>query len=366
MIKHFTKRRATLLLITSAASLIASLIVAAPISPISWTPPNDLLVSDACERAPAATVSVLAEGFPGSADGLAFDQNGQLLAAISDGSIIAVDQRTSSWTTISQGGTFLTGLTAQPDGTIYAVDERIGGLYSARSGQALSPILVAFGKQRLLWSNDVTSSPNGRVYMTTTATGRNLDDFFFEVLEHRGTGKLLEYDPHTGSAQLLRNDLNMTNGIAVTSDRRLLVAESSVYGFQIMNMAGRTLSQHYGLPGFTGNIRASDRPDVFWITLLSPRSKLIDATSQRPWMRKLLSWLPNRVRPKPQALPCLVEIALAQDGQVKLRALRLTAPFPVPSMSTAIERGGKLYFSPASVVDGSRGKLLQASLPLNW
>jgi SMP-30/Gluconolactonase/LRE-like region len=366
MTKRFVIRRAALLLTASVASFIASLIITAPVSPVSWTPPDDLLAADACKRAPTAIASVLAEGFPGSADGLAFDQNDRLLAAISDGSVIAVDQKTSRWTTISKGGTFLTGLTAQTDGTIYAVDEQVGGLYSARPGQALKPVLAAIGKERLLWSNDVASSPSGHVYMTTTATGRSLDDFFFEVLEHRGTGKLIEYDPRTGLARLMRRNLNMTNGIAVTTDNRLLVAESSVYGFQIMDMAGRTLSRHYGLPGFTGNIRASDRPGVFWITLLSPRSGLIDATSQQPWIRKLLSWLPSRVRPKPQTLPCLVEIALAQNGPVKLRALRLTGPFAVPSVSTAIERDGQLYLAPASIVAGSRGKILQAQLPPNW
>jgi sugar lactone lactonase YvrE len=366
MTRRFVKRRAALLLIASVATFIATLIITAPVSPLSWNPPDDLIAFDACKRAPTALASVLAEGIPGSADGLAFDTKGQLLAAISDGSVIAVDRATSRWTTISRGGTFLTGLTAQTNGTIYAVDEQVGGLYSARAGQALKPVLATVGKERLLWSNDVTSSPSGRVYMTTTATGRTLDDFFFEVLEHRGTGKLLEYDPQLGSARLLRSDLNMTNGIAITTDNRLLVAESSLYGFQITDLAGRTLSRHYGLPGFTGNIRASDRPGVFWITLLSPRSGLIDATSQQPWVRKLLSWLPTRVRPKPQALPCLVEIAVARDGQVKLRALRLTAPFAVPSISTAIERDSKLYLSPASIVAGSRSKILQAQLPPNW
>jgi sugar lactone lactonase YvrE len=358
--------RVVLALAATPLFLTAALVATAPISPVRWTPPNDLISSDACVRAPSANVSVLADNIPGPVDGLAFDQQDQLLVAVSTGSVIAVNQQSGRWTTVTRGGTFLTGLAAHSDGSIYAVDERRGGLLSAPLGKPLKPVLMSVGGKRLLWSNDVSVSPNGRVYMTTTATGRNLDDFFFEVLEHRGTGRLIEFAPRSGEARLLRDDLDMTNGIAVTSDDRLLVAESSVYGFQIMDMAGRTLSRHYGLPGFTGNIRASDRPGVFWITLLSPRSGLIDATSQQPWMRKLLSWLPNSVRPKPQALPCLVEIALGQNGRVKLRALRLTATFAVPSISTAIERDGKLYLSPASIVAGSRGKILQAQLPPNW
>lgn len=349
--------------IGAAASLLlagAALIGLSPIDPVAWTPPAAHLTADACTTGPVANARVLATDLPGKPDGLAFAPDGRLLAALTNGNVIAVDRTSGKWTVAASGGGFLTGLAAAPDGTIYAVDERAGALLAAPFGGRFRTVIDQVGDVRLSWTNDVTLAGDGNIYVTTTATGRSLDEFFLEVLEHRGSGLLLRYDPATGQARLVADGLRMTNGVAAIPDGGLLVAESAVYGVGRFTREGKRGRSIWGLPGFTGNVRASDRQDVYWLTLLSPRSGLIDGLAGQPWARKLLAWSPASVRPGPVALPCLVEITIKGD-RLEARALRVTGP--EASFSTAIERNGRLYLSPASIVAGSRPSLYVADIP---
>jgi strictosidine synthase len=302
---------------------------------------------------------VLAADLPGKADGLAFGPDGRLLAALANGTVVAIDRTHGRWSEIASGGGFLTGLAAGPDGHILAVDERAGALLAAPMGGRLIRLLDRVGDTRLSWTNDVTRAPDGMLYLTTTATGRSLDAFFHEVLEHRGSGLLVRHDPTTGEAHIVAEGLRMTNGIAATPDGRLMVAESAVYGVGLLDSRGNRLGGIEGLPGFTGNIRASDRPGRYWLTLLSPRSALIDGLAPYPLARRLLAWLPESVRPGPVALPCLIEISL--EGQsMAARAVRIGGA--ATSFSTAIEREGQLYLSPAGIVPGSKAQIFVASL----
>ncbi len=338
---------------------IAGLMAFSPIDPAAWEPPPPLADIGTCASAPRVTARVLARGLPGHPDGLAFDGAGRLLVAMANGEVAAVDPGTGAWTAVARGGGFLTGLAYGPGDTIHAVDERAGALREASPGGAFRGVLDSVGDVRLSWTNDVAALPDGRIAFTTTATGRSLDDFYLEVLEHRGSGLLVRHDPATGTARVLADGLVITNGVAAAPDGTLLVAESAVYGVSLFSPEGARLAQLTGLPGFTGNIRASDRAGRYWVTLLSPRSPIVDGTAAYPALRRLLAWLPAGLRPRPQPLRCLVEIA--REG-TQLTPRLLAVEGAATSFSTAIERGGRLYLSPASIAPGSAPVVYVADL----
>ena len=340
--------------------VLAGLIAFSPIDPVAWTPPPPYADEATCASAPRVTARMLAEGLPGKPDGLAFDDAGRLLVAMANGEVATVDPASGAWSLAARGGGVLTGLAHGPGSAIHAVDERAGSLLAAPPGGAFRRVLDRVGSTRLSWTNDVTALPDGSIAFTTTATGRSLDDFYHEVLEHRGSGLLVRYDPASGKARVLARGLAMTNGVAATPDGNLLVAESAIYAVSLFSPEGRRLAQLTGLPGFTGNIRASDRPGRYWVTLLSPRSPIVDGTAPYPAVRRLLAWLPAALRPQPQPLPCLVEIT----GDGRTLTPRLLAIDGAPtSFSTAIERGGRLYLSPASIAPGSTAQVYVAALP---
>ncbi|MFO6448019.1 SMP-30/gluconolactonase/LRE family protein [Erythrobacter sp. NE805] len=350
-------RRIAGLALLGPALGVAGLIAFSPIDPVAWTPPPPLPAGQTCATAPRLTARVLAKDLPGKPDGLAFDNAGRLLVAIANGEVAAVDPASGAWSIAARGGGSLTGLADGQDGTIYAVDERAGTLLAAPPGGTFRRVLDRVGSTRLSWTNDVTALPDGSIAFTTTATGRSLDDFYHEVLEHRGSGLLVRYDPASGKARVLARGLAMTNGVAAMPDGNLLVADSANYGVSLFSPEGKRLAQLTGLPGFTGNVRASDRPGRYWVTLLSPRSRVVDGTAPYPSARRLLAWLPSAVRPQPQPLPCLVEISRA--GRTLTPRLLAIDGAPT-SFSTAIERDGRLYLSPASIAPGSTAQVYVA------
>jgi sugar lactone lactonase YvrE len=351
------------------ALIIGGLIAFSPIDPVAWTPPDAQSVAPRCDdTAPDVGARVLASGLPGTPDGIIPSADGGLHAALSTGRIARIDPIDGSFSIVGEiTGARLTGLAAAPDGAIYAADEVGGAVYRFDVGPS-SPVrgqavLRAANGRALQWTNDITAAPDGAIYVTTSSQRRTLDQFFHEVLEHRGSGQLIRLDPRTNDVRVLQSSLNMTNGAAADSSGGVLVAESSSYSVRRFGFNGAPGEIVAGsLPGFPGNIRASDRPGVYWLTLLSPRSALIDQLAGVPWARRLMAWLPETIRPRPQPFHCVVRITLGPSAP-RLEAFRVTGPSDMPSFSTALEVDGKLYVSPAGLGGVERGEIYVIDSP---
>lgn len=349
--------------------VLGAMTALSPVDPVAWEAPDARQTAALCgEQAPRLAARVLAQGLPGTPDGIDIGPDGQLYAALSSGDIARIDPETGQWTIAgSAPGARLTGLAATPGGIVYAVDEGGGPLYAFDLNGPLPAkgriVLTEAGGRTLQWTNDVTDGPDGVLYLTTTSQRRRLDQFFFEVLDHRGSGQLIRFDPKTGAAKVLANALEMTNGLAATADGSLLVAQSAIYAVTAFDpQTGAQGASAGNLPGFTGNVRASDRAGVAWVTLLSPRSGLVDGLAGWPWARRLLAWAPAGLRPKPQPMNCVVALE-PKDAELTPRGFVVTAPGPLPSFSTALEHRGQLYLTPAAISGPPQGVVYVATLP---
>ena len=351
-----------------AALSVVGLAVFSPIDPISWSPPDASQSPAKCENSPILKAAVLTSKLPGTPDGLDFGEDGTLFAALSTGKIVSVDTRTGLFTQFGsvQGARF-TGLSVGSDGTVYAADEIGGSVYAfappAATTAAPTPILgqkilsVLNGKA-LQWANDVAVTPDGALFVTTSSQRRNLDQFYHEVLEHRGSGLLISLNLKDRTPKSLQPSLEMTNGVALSHNgRSVLVAESSAYRVSRFELDGANQGKvASNLPGFPGNIRRSDKFGRYWLTLLSPRNGLIDGLAGNPVARRLLAWLPQSVRPKPSPFHCLIRLTETSTG-MRAQAFRVQGPEDMPSFSTAIERDGRLYVTPAGLGGVERGEI---------
>jgi strictosidine synthase len=215
------------------ALIIGTLIVFSPVDPVAWAPPDAASAAPRCdETAPALTARVTVSGLPGTPDGFARNQEGYLYTALSNGEVARVDLSAATFTIAGKApGARLTGITAAPDGTVYAADE-IGGAvcHFAMNGTAPAmgeKVLHEADGRALRWTNDVAVAADGAPYVTTSSQRRTLDQFFFEVLDHRGSGQLIRFDPNTNDTRVLQASLNMTNGVAMAPTGGVLVAEFS-------------------------------------------------------------------------------------------------------------------------------------------
>lgn len=350
------------------ALTIGSLIAFSPVDPIAWTPPDAASATPRCdESAPELGARVFVSALPGTPDGIAHGPDGALFAALSTGRIARMDRAGDSFSIVGEApGARLTGLAVAADGAVYAADEVGGAVYRFDVTSTVpapgAAILREANGRPLQWTNDVAAAPDGAIYVTTSSQRRTLDQFYQEVLEHRGSGQLIRFDPRTSEARVLQSSLHMTNGVAVDGGGGVLVAESSAYSVRRFDLDGQEVAVIAdNLPGFPGNIRAADRPGAFWLTLLSPRNALIDRLAGAPWARRLMAWLPQGVRPKPQPFHCLVRITLS-EGAPQLTAFRVAGPADMPSLSTALEVDGTLYVTPAGLGGVARGDIYAIDL----
>jgi sugar lactone lactonase YvrE len=71
---------------------------------------------------------------------------------------------------------------------------------------------------------------DGTVYFSDASTRFGFDRWFLACLESRHTGRLLKYDPRTGKASVVLDNLAFANGVALPRDEAfVIVCESAGY-----------------------------------------------------------------------------------------------------------------------------------------
>lgn len=316
-----------------------------PIAPVAWEAPDNpgyTGVFAANERLSAMElVSIGEEVGP---EAIVRDAEGRFYLATHSGWIVRLDssgRNARRWAT-TEGRPL--GMAFDPSGTLWVADGKRGLLTVSPSGRVLVMATEAAGRP-IRYADDVDVAPDGKVYLTDASTKfywphhDALSASILEVVEHRGTGRVIEYDPSSGRTSEIAAGLVFPNGIAVTHEGdALLVNEMGNYRVLRIERSGvaRGAVQPVvtDLPGFPDNLRRG-LDGRYWIALVSPRSGIADWMSDKPMLRKVLLRLPAALRPGPQHYGHVVAfdstwriLASLQDPSGKL--LSLTSALEVP------------------------------------
>jgi sugar lactone lactonase YvrE len=202
------------------------------------------------------------------------------------------------------------------------------------------------------YADDLDVAPDGRIYFSDASTkfgagayGGSYEASLLDIMEHGGHGRVLVYDPATRKTATVIDGLQFANGVAVDpAGRYLLVNETSSYRVMQYWLTGQRAGESEvlidNLPGFPDNInRGAD--GRFWIGLVAPRNALLDALSDKPFLRKVVQRLPAALRPK--AVPSTHVIAVDQHGDVVANLHGDGSP--VNTVTGALETPGSLYLS---------------------
>ena len=92
------------------------------------------------------------------------------------------------------------------------------------------------------------------------------------------------------------------------------------------------------LPGFPDNL-SRGYGGRFWVGLASPRNNLLDAISDKPWLRKVVQRLPAFMRPQAQSYGHVV--AISAEGDVLLSLQDPTGHYPV---TTGLVESDKYWY----------------------
>lgn len=332
-----------------------------PIAPVRWEAPDSPAYTGvfATNTALADAERVPTAGEP-APEALAADVAGRLYAATEHGWIIRMQPNGSAaerW--VNTGGRPL-GMAFAPDSTLWVADAQRGLLAIAPDGSLRVAADSSDDGRPIRFADALDVARDGRVYLSDASTRffpprhDALSASLLEILEHRGSGRLLEHDPATGRTVELAGGLVFANGVAIThDDSAVLVAETGSYRVLRVERLGpgrgavRPLID--ALPGFPDNVtRGQD--GRYWIALVSPRNALADRLAPYPALRKVVQRLPAWLRPAPVNYGHV--LAVNDSGRVLASLQDPSGGYPM--LTHALERGDWLYLGSLQAPEAAR------------
>lgn len=292
-----------------------------PVDPVAWQAPVD--AGHTGRFAPDSSLAGIERlplaGHQGP-EGVARDAQGRLYVSTRDGVILRFTAEGTDpveWAD-TQGRPL--GMVFDSAGTLFVADGR-RGLLAVDTAGAVRLLADSADGTRIEFADDLAVARNGRVYLSDASTKFGVraqsdqDASVLDVIEHGGHGRLLEWDPATGRATVVKDGLNFANGVALTPDEQaVLLCETGQYRIVRIGVAGierGTLTPVLeNLPGFPDNISPAG-DGRYWVALFAPRNALLDALSARPALRKVIPRIPAFARPKPQEYGHIIAIDAA-------------------------------------------------------
>lgn len=318
-----------------------------PIDPVAWDAPvNSGYTGDFAPNTDLANLERLdIGGAHGPEDVVAL--RGKLYVSSQSGAILEIDPATKAFRTFAQTGGSALGMEADAAGNLIIADA-FRGLVSVSPSGEMTLLTDSVDGTPILYADDLDIAQDGVIYFSDASTkfgaesiGSTLAASLMEIMEARGTGRLLAYDPRDQSTRVVANGFVFSNGVAMHPDGDVLMLETGKYRLLKINpQTGVQSVVHDNLPGFPDNINRG--PDgTFLFGLISQRSEWLDKNSGKPSSRKLAMRLPAALRPKAVNYGLIVQ--MDADGNI-LRTLQDPSG-SYPGATGAVVAGEYLYVS---------------------
>jgi ribose transport system permease protein len=146
---------------------------------------------------------------------------------------------------------------------------------------------------RMRLADDLDIGPDGRIYFSEATIRYGFEEWVVDALEGRGNGRIIRYDPATGTTRTILRNLLFANGICVAHDNKsILFAET--WGCRIGRYwldgpkAGTIESIISDLPGYPDNINRGSN-GTYWVALAGTRTPSYDLAMTMPGFRRRMA-----------------------------------------------------------------------------
>ena len=315
-----------------------------PIEPVAWEAPEaPALTGRFAVNDRLASVERRGVGAGIGPEDVAVDKAGNVFVGYQDGRIMRFPPGGRPVLLADTGGRPL-GMQHDPEGRLIICDGYKGLLRVAMDG-AVEVLASEADGLPFGFTNDVDIAPDGTIYFTDASSKfgpamKARDD----ILEHGGRGRLMQYDPASGTTTVLLDGLQFANGVALAPDgHSVLVAQTGRYDVLRYWLRGDRAGTHEvfidNLPGIPDGISSNGR-DTYWLALFTVRNPALDALSGWPRLRKVVFRLPEFLQPQPVRHAFVLGLSL--DGEV-LHNLQQPGPDSFSPVTSATEAHGRLY-----------------------
>lgn len=211
--------------------------------PADWSPePGFTVPAELVDPRASAAATTLAPALPGPED-LEADARGRVYAGTEDGRVVRLLASGRTEVVADVGGRPL-GLVLDDDGALLVANHGVG-LQRVTPDGRVEVLADAAAGTPILSANDVAVAPDGTVYLSDSTSRYNsttvpgLSSYsLYDFLEGRPRGRVVSYDPATGTTREVATGLHFPNGVLVADDgASLLVAESTRYRVTRVHLA---------------------------------------------------------------------------------------------------------------------------------
>ena len=350
------KRIILRLLITLVVGAVAYLLLwPVPIDPVAWNPPPmPELTGVYAQNNELAKIERLSVNSDAPED-VAFDSQDRIYTGSNDGHIFRLQPDGTRPEVFSHTYGRPLGLAFDAAGNLIVADAK-KGLLSVDTGGSITVLSNQADGVPFRCTNDLDVAADGTIYFTDASYKFPLTELKADLLEHRGNGRFLAYDPKTKQTRTLLRDLYFANGVAVSPDQSyVLVNETGTYSIRRFWLKGEKQGQSEtfidNLPGFPDGLSANGR-DTFWVAIVNRRDAALDTLLRRPFLRKVVMRLPDFLQPAIKRYAFV--LALDANGKV-VRNLQDPSPQCFAEISNVVEHKGSLYFG--SIGESSIGRM---------
>jgi len=326
-----------------ALAVAVFLAAPSPIHPLAWHPPAAPALTGVLAPNEELAKAELVTATPDGPEDITFDAQGRLYTGDESGVIYRVTPGGQAERFADTGGR-PNGLRFAPDGHLLVADTRRGLLSVDPTGK-VDVLTDTAGGRRLALTNELAVAADGTVYFSDSSdTPYGKINLTHELLQARSSGRLLRYDPRSRHTDVLLNDLNLANGVALSPDQSfVLVNETFRYRITRYWLTGPKAGTHDvfadNLPGFPDNLAAA--PDgTYWVGLYQPRNPTLDSMQSHPFLKAQLAKLPDALLSS-STQHASTALQLGGAGR-PLRALGDTTGH-VYGLTTATPHDGYLY-----------------------
>jgi sugar lactone lactonase YvrE len=345
--KHVIKKTTASLVLVLAGYLAFSPVA---VDPVAWHAPTNLGYSgDFSTNQQLSQINrIELKGDIGPED-LALSKDGHVYFALLSGDIKFLDSAGQIQPWVNTGGRPL-GIEFDQHGNLLVADA-FKGLLSISPAGDITTLVDSVEGVAVHYADDVDIASNGNIYFSDASSKFHAKEYgtygasLLDINEHGGHGRIIEYNPTTKTVTVLVHNVNFANGVTISHDEQsILFNETGSYRVMRLALNGQQRGNLEvvidNLPSFPDNI-ARGSNGVYWLGLVSPRSKPLDMLSDSPRLRKVIQRLPEFLRPKAQHYGHV--IAINDAGEV---VFNLQDPLGIYGHTTgALEVGDKLYVS---------------------
>lgn len=295
------------------------------IKPVGWTSPVNLgYVRDFATNQKLESFERLGMGDLTGPEAAVLSPDGSLIATSHEGWLVRWDDDQQEGVPFVDVGGRPLGVDFDAQGNLWIANAYSGLMKLTALGE-LSIELTEVDGIALRYADDLAVAPNGKIYLSDASTRFAAKDYdstlaasLLDIMEHSDNGRIIEFDPSTGDAKVVLDNLTFANGVAADPlGRFIIVAETGEYRIWKHWISGLNAGKSEiiidNLPGFPDNVHIGEN-GRYWVGLTAPRSEVLDDLSGEPFWRSVIQRLPEVMRPQVESYGLV--FAIDENGNV--------------------------------------------------